>query len=146
MRNTSTNEQRLLLSQPAQVVSLSIPDAKCAAGEGDTPCGMLLWVIRDKDTNHDGVVNFKDADTLYASELSAKTLNRLSPADATVLDWTWDALSGEVLMQIRRDVNHDGEFSDADGSEVVSAKVPGVAEGTSILRTDLLQQLQRVVE
>ena len=49
-------------------------------------------------------------------------------------------------MQIRRDSNHDGEFSDIDGLDVVSVKVPGAAEGTPVVQPDVLKQLQRVVE
>ena len=63
-----------------------------------------------------------------------------------MLDWMWDARFGELLMQIRRDSNHDGEVSDIDGFDVVSVKVPGAAEGTPVVQPDVLKQLQRVVE
>ncbi|MEI8299466.1 MAG: hypothetical protein WCH32_15780 [Pseudomonadota bacterium] len=99
VRNGETGEQRLLLNHAAEIVSISVPRPECAGGGGNVPCETLFWVIRDEDTNHDGVINWEDGDTMYQSGFNAKTLVRLSPRGHSILNWSWDARTGELLLQ-----------------------------------------------
>ena len=100
VRNSETGEQRLLLNHAAEVVSVSMPRPECAGGGGNVPCGTLFWVIRDEDTNHDGVINWEDGDAMYQSGFNAKSMVRLTPRGHSILDWSWDARTGELLIQV----------------------------------------------
>lgn len=145
IRNAVTREQRLLLKTPAQVSGLFAPDAHCAEPEATVPCATLFWLIRDHDTNGDGVVNSEDAVGLYVSDLVATTLHRVSPVDATVLDWRWSARSGELQILVRHDVDHSGKFTDKDGTELIATKGPLWAEGTPVLEPTVISVLENAV-
>jgi hypothetical protein len=134
IRNSATNEQRLLLNHPGQVLDMTLPDPGCAGGAGSVPCGTIFWLVRDEDSNKDGVVDARDATILYASDLAARELFRLSPPDASVLDWTWNSRSGEVLLQVQRA---------AGGTEVVNARLQPAAPGAAVVQPRVLEQLQR---
>src|SRR5579862_57627 len=72
IRNSSTNEQRLLLGHPGQILDMTLPDAACGSGVGSVPCNTIFWLVRDRDTNQDGVVDARDETILYASDLAAR--------------------------------------------------------------------------
>jgi hypothetical protein len=137
IRNSATNEQRLALNHPGQVLDMTLPDPACSSGAGSVPCATVFWLLRDEDSNQDGVVDARDNAVLYVSDLSAKQLFRLSPKDASVLDWVWNSRSGEVLMQIRRS---------AGGTEVVNARLQPPAPGISVVQAQTLEQLQRAAQ
>jgi hypothetical protein len=137
IRNSATNDQRLVLNHPGQVLDMALPDPSCASGAGSVPCGTVFWLLRDEDSDSDGVIDARDSSILYVSDLSAKQLFRLSPKDASVLDWVWNSRSGEVLMQIKR----------AGGAtEVVNARLQPEAPGISVVQAQTLEQLQRVLQ
>ena len=128
VRDRATNEQRLLLAEPGLVVSVEVPTDKCAAGEGPAPCGLLLWRLRPADTNGDGAINNLDATVAYVSDLNARALQAVTPADATELASQWSAKNERWYFQIRRDANQDGRYSEEDGAEVLEtdAAAPGM--------------------
>jgi hypothetical protein len=78
IRNSSTNEQRLLLGHPGQILDMTLPDLGCGSGVGPVPCNTIFWLVRDRDSNQDGVVDARDETILYASDLAARSLSRLS--------------------------------------------------------------------
>jgi hypothetical protein len=134
IRNGSTNEQRLLLGHPGQILDMTLPDAGCGSGVGPLPCNTIFWLIRDRDSNQDGVVDARDETILYASDLAARSLSRLSPPGSSVLDWTWNARSGEVLLQVQLATG---------GTKVVNARLQPSAPGSEVVVPRVLDQLQR---
>src|ERR1700728_2224421 len=48
IRNSSTNEQRLLLGHHGQRLDMTLPDPACAsgAGAGSVSCNTIFWLIR----------------------------------------------------------------------------------------------------
>jgi hypothetical protein len=136
IRNSSTNEQRLLLNHPGQVLDMTLPEPGCASGAGAVPCGTIFWLLRDEDSNQDGVVDGRDNAILYVSDLSARQLLRVSPGDASVLDWTWTARFGEILLQVQR----------AGSTEVVNARLQPPAPGSAVVQPRVLEQLQRAMQ
>jgi hypothetical protein len=137
IRNSASNEQRLLLNHPGQVLDMTLPDSGCAAGAGSVPCGTIFWLVRDEDSNQDGVIDARDNTILYVSDLSARELFRISPKDASVIEWTWNSRSSEVLLQVQRA---------AGVTEVVNARLQPAAPGTVIVQPRVLEQLQRAVQ
>ena len=137
IRNSATNEQRLLLNHPGQVLDMTLPDPGCASGAGSVPCGTIFWLVRDEDSNQDGVVDPRDNTILYVSDLSARELFRLSPQDASVLEWTWNARSNEVLLQMLRATGD---------TEVVNARLQPAAPGIVVVQPRVLEQLQHAAQ
>lgn len=128
IRNTSTNEQRLLLVHPGQILDMTLPDAGCGSAVGPVPCNTIFWLLRERDS-HDETV-------LYASDLAARSLSRLSPQDSSVLDWVWIARSGEVLLQVQLATG---------GTKVVNARLQPTAPGSEVVVPRVLDQLQRTL-
>jgi hypothetical protein len=136
IRNSSTNEQRLLLGHPGQILDMTLPDPGCGSGVGPVPCNTIFWLVRDRDSNQDGVVDARDEAILYVSDLAARSLARLSPPDSSVLDWVWNARSGEVLLQVQLA---------AGGTQVVNARLQPASPGIEVVVPRVLDQLQRAL-
>jgi hypothetical protein len=136
VRNSATNEQRLLLGHPGQILDMTLPDPACGSGAGAVPCNTIFWLIRDRDSNQDGVVDAQDETILYVSDLAARSLARVSPTGASVLDWTWNARSGEVLLQVALATG---------GTKVVNARLQPAAPGSEVVVPRVLDQLQRTI-
>lgn len=136
IRNSSTNEQRLLLGHPGQILDMTLPDPACGSGVGSVPCNTIFWLVRDRDSNQDGVVDARDETILYVSDLSARYLSRVSPPDSSVLDWVWNARSGEVLLQVQLA---------SGGTKVVNARLQPAAPGIEVVVPRVLDQLQRTL-
>jgi hypothetical protein len=137
IRNSSTNEQRLLLGHHGQILDMTLPDPACGSNVGEVPCNTIFWLMRDRDSNQDGVVDARDDTILYASDLAARSLSRLSPPDSSVLDWIWNARSGEVLLQVQLDTG---------GTKVVNARLQPPAPGNEVVVPRVLDQLQRTLD
>jgi hypothetical protein len=136
IRDSSTNEQRLLLGRPGQILDMTLPDPGCGSGVGPVPCNTIFWLVRDRDSNQDGVVDARDETILYASDLAARSLSRLSPPDSSVLDWIWNARSGEVLLQVQLA---------AGGTKVVNARLQPASPGSEVVVPRVLDQLRRAL-
>jgi hypothetical protein len=137
IRNSATNEQRLLLGHPGQILDMTLPDPGCAGGAGSVPCNSIFWLVRDEDSNQDGVIDARDSTILYVSDLAARSLSRVSPKDSSVLDWTWNARSGEVLLQVQLA---------SGGTKVMNARLQPPAPGIEVVVPRVLDQLQRAVQ
>jgi hypothetical protein len=142
IRNSRTGVQRLLLKEPAVVTSLSMPTPKCASGEGDVPCGTLIWTLIDQDTNHDGVINALDTRHLYLSDLTGQNLRALSPEGAQALRWQWDSHSKELFISVRRDTNGDGQYTEEDGTELLVARGDPLAPAAPVIDATILKLLE----
>src|SRR5580704_1914472 len=136
IRNSSTNEQRLLLGHHGQILDMTLPDPACGSNVGEVPCNTIFWLVRDRDSNQDGVVDARDETILYVSDLAARSLSRVSPPDSSVLDWIWNARSGEVLLQVQRI---------SGGTQVVNARLQPAAPGSEVVVPRVMDQLQRAV-
>jgi hypothetical protein len=136
IRNGSTNEQRLLLGHPGQILDMTLPDPACGSSVGQVPCNTIFWLLRERDSNQDGVVDAPEETILYASDLAARSLSRLSPPDSSVLDWVWNARSGEVLLQVQLATG---------GTKVVNARLQPTAPGSEVVVPRVLDQLQRIL-
>jgi hypothetical protein len=136
IRNGSTNEQRLLLGHPGQILDMTLPDPSCGSSVGQVPCNTIFWLLRERDSNQDGVVDAREETILYASDLAARSLSRLSPPDSSVVDWVWNARSGEVLLQVQLATG---------GTKVVNARLQPTAPGSEVVVPRVLDQLQRIL-
>jgi hypothetical protein len=136
IRNSSTNEQRLLLGHPGQILDMTLPDPACGSGVGSVPCNTIFWLVRDHDSNQDGVIDARDETILYVSDLAARSLARISPNDSSVLDWIWNARSGEVLLQVQLA---------SGGTEVVNARLGPASPGSEVVVPRVMDQLQRAI-
>ena len=64
------------------------------------------------------------------------SLSRVSPPDSSVLDWIWNARSGEVLLQVQLA---------RGGTKVVNARLQPAAPGSEVVVPRVMDQLQRAI-
>jgi len=146
VRELGSNGQHLLLDHPGQVYSATLPSDKCAQGEGNTPCGRILWLIRSADTSKDGAIDGRDALMAYASDLDARQLVALSPPDASVLGTHWVVPTDKWQLQVRRDTNKDGVLSEEDGAELIETSTRGSDIGTPFLQDSIRKALNAAIQ
>lgn len=119
VRSDAMSPQRLLLDEPAQIDSLTLPHDSCVEGEGSLPCGMLLWLIRDRDSNGDGAIDDRDALVAFHSDLQVTELRAATPADVSVVSFSWDSKRGSILYLVRTDRSGEGTFDGDDSTELL---------------------------
>ncbi len=145
IRGTAPGSERLLLAQPAQIESLTKPAPHCKEGQGDLPCGLLLWKIRPADSNQDGVINRADALVAYVSGLAGNDLRPITPPDATVLSSSWLSKSNRLVFVVQRDTNNDKKFSNEDGSAILETDASKPAGAVPAFGEAVMKRLQSTV-
>ena len=146
VRNLKTDEQRLLFSRPVNLASIAVPNENCAKGEGPAPCGTVLWVVRDEDTNHDDVLNYEDAAVLYLSDLTAAKLVRLSPHGTSVERWTWEERSGEIELEVSPVVAKGAPAATVPLRDLLKVKLQAPAEAVPVLNPSIAAELRKSAE
>jgi len=145
VRNRVSGEQELILDGPAQIQEVTLPDPECDAGEGDVPCGIVLWKMRIQDTNHDSVINRDDALTVAVSHADAKDLRVVTPSSATVLASQWDPEANKFYFLIVEDTNGDGSFSGEDGSEILETSATNATLAQAVVAPSVMERLAQAV-
>jgi len=110
------------------------------------PCGIIQWLIRDRDTNKDGMIDNKDALVAFISDTQTAKFAPVTPQDASMIGFVWDPDRNALLYQVRVDSNHNGEFDRGDATNILEYVVgksdvaqPVVDEG---LRKELLSKIR----
>ncbi len=145
VRNRVSGEQALILDGPAQIQEVTLPDPECDSGEGDVPCGIVLWKVRTQDTNHDNVINRDDALAVAVSHADAKDLRVVTPSSATVLASHWDPAANKFYFLIVEDTNGDGGFSGEDGSEILETSATNAALAQAVVEPSVMERLVKAV-
>ena len=74
----------------------------------------LVYTIRDADTNKDGKLNSNDVETLYISTINGKSLKKLTPNLAQIVDWKIVTQLNRLYFKSISDTNKNGEFDKKD--------------------------------
>jgi hypothetical protein len=140
IRNGETGEQRLLLDRPAQVRAIVPAERECAAF--GVPCGMIYWIIRDEDVNHDGVIDWKDGDALFQSGLDGKSLVRLSPRGYSIVRWFHHVRTGDLLIEALPLPKDPENLRSTEPEELlqINVRTPGIAK--PVLDPALVERLR----
>ncbi|MGH8443747.1 MAG: hypothetical protein ACREVL_00710 [Solimonas sp.] len=160
VRDRKTSRQHLLLDKPGQIVTLHTPDPDQCPANGThrrdddgyhnrssaAPCGKLLWEIRLRDSNGDGRLDDEDALVAYSSDLSASSLQALTPEDATLLSSQWLPDADEWQFTVRRDSNHDGRFGAEDGTELLETRGSAPQAAVSPIAPEVMDGLRRAIQ
>jgi len=118
-RGTGTSSQRLLFTKPTQLAEFQMPHEACSEGVGGLPCDMLLWLVRDRDSNGDGAIDDSDALVAYHSDLEATALHAATPPEVSVVSFTWDTERNSLLYLVRTDRSNDGDFDEDDPTDLL---------------------------
>lgn len=114
---TLDGRQRLIFEGRVLITGLSQPDPACASGGGQSPCELLLWTLKDADTDGDGLISYGDASALFATDLQAENLRRLSPAGSHLLSTHWQG--DRLLVRVQTDGDGNRRFEESDPIELL---------------------------
>ncbi|UOG76192.1 hypothetical protein MTX78_06240 [Hymenobacter tibetensis] len=115
----------------------------------------LFYTVIKADTNADGRQDEKDASALYVSDRSGRQLRQLTPDGTHLESRTLLPKTSLLLVEVRPDVNHDREFTHADGtywlrfdlSSLDAAPVQQpIATAASALQQQMLRRQSRQTE
>jgi len=132
-RGAGTSSQRLLFTKPTQLAEFHMPHEACAERVGGLPCDMLLWLVRDRDSNGDGAIDDSDGLVAYHSDLKATALHAATPQEVSVVSFTWDTERNSLLYLVRIDQSGDGSFDEDDPTELLEFVI-----GTSAIASDFV--------
>lgn len=146
VRDTKSGDQKSLLGRPAQIDSLVMPDKNCKERQGPLPCGLLQWTIRDRDTNHDGVIDSDDASVIFISDMQITKLTAVTPPDANATHFVWDSDHNALLYRVQIDTDKNGRFEGGDATDILEYSIGSGAPAQPVIsetiRKALLSRLQ----
>ncbi|MDG5492673.1 hypothetical protein [Psychroserpens sp. SPM9] len=79
-----------------------------------TAQGYFLYLVYDKDTNVDGVLNYKDLESLYMSNLDGTAFRKLSPDNQDLKQWKIIIEAKKLYFKSIEDSDKNGEFDNKD--------------------------------
>ena len=110
--NRVTGENYLFTEQKMRIESFYFPSTDSAAIYS-LPNHYLFRLIAE-DTNEDGVLGGADEEALYVADRNGKNLRRISPENATLLDWEIDREQEKLYVKSLVDTNGDKKFNQLD--------------------------------
>jgi hypothetical protein len=142
--NKKNDETHLLLQKPAIISQFYFPyyDKEYT---GDKYYFILLG-IREDDTNLDGYINEEDAETVYLSDLSGKTMFKITPDNTQLVDWFVDMSTNNILMKVRFDTNKDRKFNYFDEIEILKTSIDSPVEGKKIIGKEIKANIKKILD
>ncbi len=142
--NKVTEETHLLLQQPAIISQFYFPyyDEEY---KGDK-YWFILMGIHEYDSNLDGYINEDDAEKVYLTDLSGKTMIPITPDGTQLVDWFIDAKTNTILMKIRPDSNKDLKFNYNDEMEIVKTSISEPSIAKAIIGKEIKSNIKKILK
>ncbi len=142
--NKKNDETHLLLQKPAIISQFYFPyyDKEYT---GDKYYFILLGILED-DTNLDGYINEDDAETVYLSDLSGKTMFKITPDNTQLVDWFIDMPTNNILMKVRFDTNKDRKFNYYDEIEILKTSIDSPVEAKKIIGKEIKANIKKILD
>lgn len=142
--NKKTEDSYLLLQKPAVISEFYFPYYnKEYTGK---KYWFLLLGIHDEDTNADGYLNDEDAEKVFISDLSGKTMTQITPDSSQLIDWYIDAATNNILMKVRMDTNNDKHFTTTDDVEILKSPINKPEQGKPIIGIEIKDSIKKILE
>lgn len=142
--NKKNDETHLLLQKPAIISQFYFPYYdKEYTGE---KYYFILLGIREDDTNLDGYINEEDAETVYLSDLSGKTMFKITPDNTQLVDWFIDMPTNNILMKVRYDSNKDKKFNYYDEIEILKTSIDSPVEAKKIIGKEIKANIKKILD
>ena len=143
--NKKTGELRSLLSHKGFINGVYFPEKKYGEKEAKTKPTFLLFKIATTDTNHDGVINEKDASAGFIASVDGTKLTQVTPDNTQMRGWRYDADSQKLFIEVVRDANQDRKFNWDDPQTVVSVNVLDPKMGQEFIPEEIKDKIESVL-
>ena len=108
-----------------------------------TPQNLLLYLVTTTDFDRDGRLTTDDPAYLFVSTKAGEAFRQVSPDSLHVESWQIQPTTGRLLLQARRDTNHDHRFTPTDELAPYVADLATGQPAAPVLPSPLARQLQR---
>lgn len=117
--NRQTGQSKLLSTAKMRISTIHTTTKNYDFGTDDHEIlpGKILYEMSTTDYNKDGLLDNKDPDYLYISDLDGSHLNRLSPPNEDLIYFEVHSHSGQIIVQTLSDTNDDLLFTNDDESK-----------------------------
>jgi hypothetical protein len=141
--NKKKDETHLLLQKPAVISEFYFPfyNKEYTAKK----YWFLLLGIHEADTNEDGYINDEDAEKVYISHLSGKSMIQITPDNSQLIDWYIDEYSNNILMKVRIDTNNDKKFTQTDDIEILKTPISTPEPGKPIIGQEIKDNIRKIL-
>ncbi|MBL7884443.1 MAG: hypothetical protein JNL69_10275 [Bacteroidia bacterium] len=142
--NKQTEETHLLLQKPAIISQFYFPyyDENYKSKK----YWFLLMGVREYDSNLDGYINSDDAERVYITDLSGKSMTAITPDNTQLIDWFIDAKTNTILMKVRFDSNKDLKFNAYDDIEILKTSISSPTIGNIIIGKEIKNTIDKILD
>lgn len=81
---------------------------------------VIIYEVRDRDTNNDKKLDYGDVNTLYISNIDGSNFTKLIPEFEELLDWKTILSNNQLYFSSIEDTNKNGEFDKKDNTHYYS--------------------------
>lgn len=129
--NQQNHTTRLLTEEKFQIdrFSTNFKDAGAVLNQS------ILYLLSEDNYPKNREKNLRDPSILYISDKSGQHLNRLSPINENVYDFTLIPKTDKILVRTKRDENQDSLFNIYDPSFLYIVDVAGDAKPKLVIDT-----------
>lgn len=141
--NKLTGELKTLLSEKGYIGSIYFPEKSYKKEEDGQKLTFLLIEMARHDTNHDGVINQKDASAGFIATLDGAKLTQVTPENAQMKWWYFDEKARKLFIEIVHDMNKDKKFNWDDSQTVLVVDLQDPKMGREIVSEEIKNSIQK---
>ena len=152
--NTATGQSHLLDDRRKMVICSYTPsnsNAGSSPEQGSRESGhnqvdkFLYYSIIITDFNKDGRLNSDDPTYLFVSDKNGENLKQVSPTNLNVSSWQTIKATNRILLQVTKDSNGDGQFTDKDETIPMAYDLSKDRVSKEIFRDDFKKILKKTL-
>jgi hypothetical protein len=144
--NKKTGAAQPLLNQKAYIDGVYFPEKKQGEKAAEKKPAFILLEIATADTNHDGIINGKDAVLGFVAGLDGTNLTQVTPDNTQMGWWRYDALSQSLFVEVVRDANQDRKFNWDDPKSLVSVNVSDPKMGQEFIPEEVKSKIETLLK
>lgn len=136
-------KSHLLLNKKAIITSFDLLEYR--KDKEQPPIRYWIYRIIEKDTNGDKKINYEDATVGYLSDMSGKNLQRITPENSQLINWSVVHSMGALFLKITNDSDNDKKFTERDKTHYIRVNLDKPSQGTEIIPDALEKQIKDLV-
>ena len=103
----------------------------------------ILFTAVLEDTNHDGLLDDRDARVAVLTDADGRNPRMVSPPDAQVWEASYDPDNDTIFLRVAADTNHDGKFTYDDEALPYTLAPGSTTPATPLIASPTLERVKR---
>lgn len=93
---------------------------------------MVLYSVIREDTNGDGMLNSRDSEVTYLTDVTFQNRTQVTPDETQLMDWKVDPAQRGLYLYVRKDTNKNGEYDELDERSVLYTNLKDPSMGRPV--------------